>query len=241
MGETLNALILSVLPMAVCAGFWVWKGATPGKMLTGLRVVRADTFEPLGWGRALGRYLAYNLSFLTCGLGFAWAGWDARKQSLHDRVAGTVVVRGEGGSTLKNALLGAAAAALILGACVYVAAEWMNANRDRLQAEGVAIKEDARTFGAAHTRLEAVQEALARVDACDGILCEARTRVFLKEALEASAPSEGLCAGAPPDGSIVAGALWANESCAKHGRATPPCGRLMQEVIAHCAASRAAN
>jgi len=39
--------------------------------------------------RALGCFL----SLLVCGLGFIWVAFDQEKQSWHDKIAGTVVVR----------------------------------------------------------------------------------------------------------------------------------------------------
>lgn len=72
------------------------RGATLGKMAMGLRV------EPLqggqvGWGRSIGRVLAwYLLSWATCWLWFVidslWCTWDARKQTLHDKIVRTVVL-----------------------------------------------------------------------------------------------------------------------------------------------------
>ncbi len=46
----------------------------------------------IGFGRALSRWLAALLSYLTLYIGFFMAGFTARKQALHDYVAGTLVV-----------------------------------------------------------------------------------------------------------------------------------------------------
>lgn len=43
-------------------------------------------------GQLIGRYFAYFLSALALCLGFAWIGWNRRKQGWHDKLAGTVVV-----------------------------------------------------------------------------------------------------------------------------------------------------
>ena len=40
------------------AGFWTWRGQTPGKMAMRMRIVRTNG-EPLGLGRAALRYLGY--------------------------------------------------------------------------------------------------------------------------------------------------------------------------------------
>jgi uncharacterized RDD family membrane protein YckC len=67
-------------------------GQTPGKMLLGVRVV-ARSGDPVGYARALGRYLAAWLSALPLGLGFLLAACRADRRALHDLLAGTRVVR----------------------------------------------------------------------------------------------------------------------------------------------------
>lgn len=82
-----------LIAAAFSIGFWLWRGATPGKMLFKMQVVRADTGLPITPGQAIGRYLGYFVSALVFLLGFIWAGFDARKQAWHDKLAGTVAVR----------------------------------------------------------------------------------------------------------------------------------------------------
>jgi uncharacterized RDD family membrane protein YckC len=72
--------------------FWTRFGATLGQMALGLKVVKADA-GPLPFGLAVGRYLGYVLSGLILGIGFMMAGWDDEKRALHDRLAGTRVIR----------------------------------------------------------------------------------------------------------------------------------------------------
>jgi uncharacterized RDD family membrane protein YckC len=67
--------------------------ATLGKLVVGVRVTTVDG-QRIGYGRATGRLLAKLLSLALLGLGFVLAGVDARKQALHDKVAGTLVMRG---------------------------------------------------------------------------------------------------------------------------------------------------
>ncbi len=90
---TLAALIRELLPPAVCIIGWGRFGRTPGKLLLDLRVVNARTGEPPGYGRALIRYIGYFISALPLGLGFLWIVFDRRRQGLHDKIAGTRVVR----------------------------------------------------------------------------------------------------------------------------------------------------
>jgi uncharacterized RDD family membrane protein YckC len=86
----------------------VFTGATIGKWATGLRIERLSG-EPLGFGHATLRHtLGYLISLLTLGLGFLLAVFDAEGRALHDRIAGTVVVRERGSSNSSNSVGGAA-------------------------------------------------------------------------------------------------------------------------------------
>jgi uncharacterized RDD family membrane protein YckC len=67
--------------------------ATPGKMAFGLRVTTVDG-EQIGFGRATGRFFGKIVSSLILCIGFIMIAFSARKQGLHDMMAGTVVVRG---------------------------------------------------------------------------------------------------------------------------------------------------
>ncbi len=78
-------------------------GQTLGMMAVGVRAVRDESLEVLGYGRAFGRALfegvlrLINLIFFL--LGLVWVLdmlfplWDEKRQTLHDKVAGSVVLR----------------------------------------------------------------------------------------------------------------------------------------------------
>ena len=65
--------------------------ATPGKRAMGVKVTTLDGAR-IGFGRATGRFFASILSSLTLFIGYFMAGFTARKQALHDLIAGTLVV-----------------------------------------------------------------------------------------------------------------------------------------------------
>ena len=70
-------------------------GQTIGKKALGIRVVDAATGGPIGTGRAIGRFLfASIISGSICYLGYLWNLWDSRKQTWHDKIMSTVVVKG---------------------------------------------------------------------------------------------------------------------------------------------------
>ena len=89
-----SQIALLFLWPAFCAAyfviFWVRNGQTPGKMVLGLKVVQADG-APLAPSKAFVRFLGYATVWLL----FPMVAYDSRKQSLHDKMAGTYVVRVE--------------------------------------------------------------------------------------------------------------------------------------------------
>lgn len=85
-------LISWVAPAIAVVIFWIYKSATPGKMILSVRIIDATTGGPISAGQSIGRYLGYYLSLLPLGLGFLWVAFDERKQGWHDKLAGTLVV-----------------------------------------------------------------------------------------------------------------------------------------------------
>jgi uncharacterized RDD family membrane protein YckC len=71
--------------------FLTSRGATPGKMALGLKVIRTDG-APISAGLAVGRFFGKILSGLTLYIGFIIAGFDPEKRALHDRICETRVV-----------------------------------------------------------------------------------------------------------------------------------------------------
>lgn len=67
------------------------KQATPGKTAMGLKVTDTDG-KRLSFVTASIRHFAKFVSALIIGLGFVMIAFDAKKQGLHDKIAGTLVV-----------------------------------------------------------------------------------------------------------------------------------------------------
>ena len=84
---------------AYSAAMWKAKGTTIGGVICGLKVVRLDD-RPLDWTIAIVRALTAFLSFFVAGLGFIWVVFDDEKQSWHDKIAGTTIVRVPKGTAL---------------------------------------------------------------------------------------------------------------------------------------------
>jgi uncharacterized RDD family membrane protein YckC len=66
--------------------------ATLGKQALGLRVTGVDG-KPVSFGRGSGRFFGKILSSILL-LGYLMAAFTAKKQALHDKMAGCVVIRG---------------------------------------------------------------------------------------------------------------------------------------------------
>jgi len=89
--QGVNALV-SIGFIALTVWFWGRFGATPGKMICGLRIVRPDGGR-ISYARALGRYFAQMLSYAVLYIGVIMAGFDSEKRSLHDRICDTRVIK----------------------------------------------------------------------------------------------------------------------------------------------------
>ena len=71
-------------------------GQTLGKMALGVRVVRGEDAERVGYARACGRVASawvLGLVVLPLLLAYIWPLWDKRNQTLYDRMVNTIVVR----------------------------------------------------------------------------------------------------------------------------------------------------
>ena len=94
LGATLTVVFLALL------GSWFYyalmqsssRQATLGQLALGIRVTDLEG-RRLSFARASGRHFATVLTGLTFGLGYLSVLFTTRKQTLHDAIAGTVVVR----------------------------------------------------------------------------------------------------------------------------------------------------
>ncbi|WP_280231232.1 RDD family protein [Nocardia cyriacigeorgica] len=101
-GSSGGGLVVMILCYAGLIAYLIWNvgvrqgrsGQTWGKTVVGISVVAAQTGRPLGVGRSIGRQLAHIVDALPCYLGFLFPLWDAKAQTLADKIAGSVVVVG---------------------------------------------------------------------------------------------------------------------------------------------------
>lgn len=100
--DTLSGLIV----LASFVGNWLYFAlmesssmqATLGKKALGI-VVTDVNGQRIGFGRATGRYFAKIISSIIFLIGYIMAAFTAKKQALHDMIAGTLVVSGVAAAT----------------------------------------------------------------------------------------------------------------------------------------------
>jgi uncharacterized RDD family membrane protein YckC len=89
-------LLTSVALMSYSAlvlALWA-SGRTPGKWMLGIQVIKRDTGRPAGfWRMALRQIVGQWVSAILCYIGFLWALFDANRQTWHDKIAKTLVIR----------------------------------------------------------------------------------------------------------------------------------------------------
>jgi uncharacterized RDD family membrane protein YckC len=100
--EAIAALLGAILTVAFLAllGSWFYyalmqsssRQATLGQLALGLHVTDLEG-RRISFARASGRHFATVLTGLTFGIGYVIVLFTARKQTLHDLIAGTLVVR----------------------------------------------------------------------------------------------------------------------------------------------------
>jgi uncharacterized RDD family membrane protein YckC len=83
----------ALLPAVVIVGFWILKGATPGKMMCRLHIVdEVSGRRPTVW-QCIGRYVLGVIVIAAGGIGYFWIALDRRHQGWHDKIVRTLVVR----------------------------------------------------------------------------------------------------------------------------------------------------
>jgi uncharacterized RDD family membrane protein YckC len=89
------AVFLSVMVVSFAYAPWFhsskWQ-ATPGKLIFGLKVVNEQQ-QRIGFWKAFWREMAKLLSLIPLGAGYIMAAFTEKKQALHDKMCGTLVIK----------------------------------------------------------------------------------------------------------------------------------------------------
>jgi uncharacterized RDD family membrane protein YckC len=92
-------LLVGLLVYVVALGYEILQlvkqgntGQTIGKKIIGLKLVGESTGQPIGAGMSIIRYIAHFVDSLICYIGWLFPLWDAKKQTIADKIMHTVVV-----------------------------------------------------------------------------------------------------------------------------------------------------
>jgi uncharacterized RDD family membrane protein YckC len=95
--STIGLLAQGVAGLVVLA-YWVWNwgyrqgttGSSLGKSVMKFKVVSENTGQPLGFGMSVVRQIAHFVDAVICYIGFLFPLWDAKRQTLADKIMTTV-------------------------------------------------------------------------------------------------------------------------------------------------------
>ncbi|ORA67664.1 hypothetical protein BST25_22575, partial [Mycobacterium heidelbergense] len=77
---------------------WNWgyrqgtTGSSLGKSVMKIKVVSEVSGQPLGFGMSVVRQIAHFVDAIICFIGFLFPLWDAKRQTLADKIMTTVVL-----------------------------------------------------------------------------------------------------------------------------------------------------
>jgi hypothetical protein len=123
------------------------------------------------------------------------------------------------------------AVAIVVGAVL-----WFRANAGDLQKMGTRGMAEGSAFGAGKGPATCETEALTRVEACHGIMCQAEVKIFLDACFRASTPDAHFCDGVPKRGKIFETVGWVDSECQRLGKkkGDQMCTQLLQAVPEYC-------
>lgn len=90
--QTVNMAAMVFVSIPYYIAFHWRFGWTPGKRFLRIRVIRDMDDGSLSLGRSAARYFSQILSALPFGAGYLMCVFSLKKQTLHDRIAGTVSI-----------------------------------------------------------------------------------------------------------------------------------------------------
>jgi len=92
-------LLIGVIAYVASFAYWIIQlikqgrtGQTVGMKVIGLKLINENTGQTVGGGTAVLRALAHFVDSLMCYVGWFFPLWDAKRQTIADKVVGTVVV-----------------------------------------------------------------------------------------------------------------------------------------------------
>ncbi len=107
-GSAVLRLTLTVVGFLGLFAFGLWNsgylqgttGQSVGRRVARTKLVKIETGQPVGFGRALLRQLCHTLEFFV---GYLWPLWDDKRQTFADKIVGTVVIGVDGAAEDRSA------------------------------------------------------------------------------------------------------------------------------------------
>jgi len=125
---------------------------------------------------------------------------------------------------------------VVIGALGY---RWAKTHAGELKDDAVKIKAEATEFARGKDANACVAETFARLDRCEGIICEVKSKLFLQACIAASAVPPDFCAPIPKRGEIIATAQWTLAECGRRGRPNDQrCTRVIGALQDYCSSGR---
>ena len=91
-------LVISLVLSVIAAIFAIWNigyrqgttGSSIGKSVMKFKVVSEKTGQPIGFGMSIVRQFAHIIDSLICYIGYLFPLWDAKRQTIADKIMSTV-------------------------------------------------------------------------------------------------------------------------------------------------------
>ena len=87
------ALVIGAIITTIIYCKKVSRGQSWGHKAVGIRIVDANTGQSISAGKVFVRQICRIFSGAVCYLGYLWMLWDPRKQTWHDKMVSTVVIK----------------------------------------------------------------------------------------------------------------------------------------------------
>lgn len=99
-GATVAGWVVLLICVALSTTFHIWNfgyrqgatGSSIGKSVMKFQVVSEKTWKPTGFGLSIVRQLVHTVDGAICYIGYFFPLWDAKRQTIADKIMGTVCV-----------------------------------------------------------------------------------------------------------------------------------------------------
>jgi uncharacterized RDD family membrane protein YckC len=100
---TAFGMIVYILAYALVFAYWIWNwgyrqgttGQSIGKSVMKFKVIGEKTGQPIGFGLSIVRQIAHVVDSLVCYIGWLFPLWDAKRQTLADKIMSTICLPAE--------------------------------------------------------------------------------------------------------------------------------------------------